>query len=669
MLTPRGLTRATLAVAAATLVVGFIGFRVAAGPEGAAAHLFRAAGLLVLQPHSGPPNRWLEGAYVGAVLFSGLALGSLAIGLSGSAYAWWIGLHSRLRPRRAHAVIVGLGALGMQLLRDLRRGTADRGPAGGRRAVIALEADAGSPHVEEAQRLGALVLHGDGRASALRGKARLRLAREVFVTCGAAGVEVAAAVAGDLGGQPSRRSWGARRQRDRHLRDLQCHVHVADPQLAQVLATNDLLRPGGHAVDVHVFNVLDDAARQLLLREETGLARRDAPHDDEVAHYVLFGFGAIGQTVALHMARLAHFGNRRRLRMTVFVAGAEGGEETLRSFRDRHPAFAPAPGFTLESLVAAGCAADDWACRDHRPAGAAWRSTEPTAVEYAVNAELTVLDGEVDAPAVVERLIADFAPRRGPGVRGAVVLCFDDERRNFRSALRLRTALRQLAAEPSLTLPLPIHAHLPNEHGLASLLAEAADDDFPIHVFGQLGEHGLYERVVRPHIVALAEQIHQAYARSPGAPQGTRIAFADLPADLRRSNEEAAAHADVKLDLLGLRRRTARPGEPLPSLHLDETQRELLAEVEHNRWMAERLVAGWRFGPRDDRSKRREAFRAWPHLAGGDEPAKDARQIEALITALGVLGQTVEPAPAGHPAARRHRPAPAASSEGPGGRR
>jgi hypothetical protein len=619
-----------------------------------------------------PENLWLDLARAGALLFGVLALGTVVLTLSERATCAWFGLRSRLLPRKSHAVIVGLGRVGLQLLRDVRVGGEGARRSGERRPVIVIEPGGHGSATGEARRLGALVLAGDARDSSLRRRARVHLAGEVFITCedDALNMDVVGDVLRDFDEKIVTRSGPHLRERLRRDRHLQCFVHAGSPEFHELLHSNDVLRRQTPGVDVHVFNVHDNAARGLLLDPARGLARTCAPSDAEVAHYVIFGFGATAQTVAMHMARLAHFRNRKRLRLTVFGAFSEGDAEegALHAFRDRHPGFSPGPGFDLEALIDARSQADDWGCRDFRPGAPSWRIEEPTAVEYAVNAEFVDLPGEVDAPDLVERLARRLRPPAGPPVRGGIVMCHDDDRRNFELALRLRGALAQLPDASAPARPVPLFAFLPNERGLASLLERAQSEArFPVFPFGQLESSSSYGQVVRPVTKALAGLIYHAYrtieesrSETGGAARPTvelaqdvtlldgtvdpTALHAEIPALFRTSNEDAAAHADVKLDTIGYRRRPARPGEVPPPVRPTPADVELLAQIEHNRWMAERLVAGWRYGDRDDRGKRRPAFKAWSELVDAHERAKDVSQIRALVSALNAIGQVVEPA-------------------------
>ena len=51
-----------------------------------------------------------------------------------------------------------------------------------------------------------------------------------------------------------------------------------------------------------------------------------------------------------------------------------------------------------------------------------------------------------------------------------------------------------------------------------------------------------------------------------------------------------------------------------------------LAEVEHGRWVAERLLSGWRPGPRDNRLMSHNSIVPWAELSES-EKQKDADQV------------------------------------------
>jgi hypothetical protein len=408
-------------------------------------------------------------------------------------------------------------------------------------------------------------------------------------------------------------------------------------------------------IDFHVFNTRDTAARQLLRDYPKGLARRYAPTDGEVAHYFLFGFGEMGQTVALHMARLAHFRNCRRLRLSIIddFDGDVLAKKARDRFLDHHPGFCPDLSFSLvDPAFRNDTERDAWAYRGARPANPAWRSEDPAVVEYAVNAEFIDMPTNVDAPELMARLGARLTGDQRPHVKAAVVVCFDDDRRNFHAAHQLRDALAR-SLDESLAPLLPIYVYLAADRGL-SLWVESSggkEDRFPLHAFGQLERSAGHEEVVRPVLRELAMRFHDAYMaveaerKGPPATEAERSQTGTtMSPAFRMSNEDAAAHADIKLDAIGYRKERRRPQDAnTPSAAFSASQRELLAHMEHNRWMAERLVSGWRHGAPDDRRKRRPSFRPWEKLHDRSERAKDESQIRALVLAYEAAGCIVVP--------------------------
>ncbi|MBI4870683.1 MAG: hypothetical protein HY814_03860 [Candidatus Riflebacteria bacterium] len=94
----------------------------------------------------------------------------------------------------------------------------------------------------------------------------------------------------------------------------------------------------------------------------------------------------------------------------------------------------------------------------------------------------------------------------------------------------------------------------------------------------------------------------------------------ELPESLKESNRSHAAHIPVKLALVSCDFSPVPPGrEPVP-FEFTAEEVELLARVEHDRWVAERLEAGWRPGPRDPVQK------TTPYLVGWDALTEEVRE-------------------------------------------
>ena len=77
----------------------------------------------------------------------------------------------------------------------------------------------------------------------------------------------------------------------------------------------------------------------------------------------------------------------------------------------------------------------------------------------------------------------------------------------------------------------------------------------------------------------------------------------ELRDDFRESNRQQADHVPIKLRAIGCEAvPLADHREALTAFKAAEI--ELLAELEHTRWNAERRLAGWRYGAPGDKARR-----------------------------------------------------------------
>lgn len=109
----------------------------------------------------------------------------------------------------------------------------------------------------------------------------------------------------------------------------------------------------------------------------------------------------------------------------------------------------------------------------------------------------------------------------------------------------------------------------------------------------------------------LARRLHDAYRASAPEQASANVPWEALPQHLREANHAGLAHLPAKLESAGVslapwfaaRRRLDGDARlsAFPDLGADRPLLMRLAELEHERWMVERLLAGWRHGAvRDD---------------------------------------------------------------------
>lgn len=111
-----------------------------------------------------------------------------------------------------------------------------------------------------------------------------------------------------------------------------------------------------------------------------------------------------------------------------------------------------------------------------------------------------------------------------------------------------------------------------------------------------------------------------------------------LRQDLKESNRQQADHIPEKLKVIGCGVRPASGGED-GVREFSAAEVELLAKMEHDRWMADKMAAGWTYAapPRDDVKKTHPCLEPWEDLAE-EEKDKDRQAVRAipeLLTAAG----------------------------------
>ena len=316
---------------------------------------------------------------------------------------------ARLRFFSGHVVVCGLGRKGLQVAQDfLRLG----------RRVVVIEREDGVDEIRLCRELGAVVLIGDATEASLLQRARLGQARNLVAVTenDLTNVEIA------LRAQALRPDPG-----------LRCFVHLFDLPLGEVFRAHRLFRdvPQSRSVELHVFNVYENGAR-LLLRHCPLERDLGGPDDARTVHLIVVGFGQMGQSLALQAARVGHFANGRRVRVTAVDREVDRRAE---AFRGRHPA--------VPDLV-----------------------------------DLRTIQGDVTRATVLDQ-IRDEAER--PDTLTTLAVCLDDDRISLSCAIQLQRKL------PESTHPLLVR--MSQGAGLASVFEDqigGATWSQTLHPFGMI---------------------------------------------------------------------------------------------------------------------------------------------------------------------------------------
>jgi hypothetical protein len=588
-----------------------------------------------------------------------------------------------------HLVICGYGRIGRSLvasyiedtsrLYDTKKGT-DKG-LGRRRAVVVIDNSLTKDDIEWTKKHGVVVITGDAREKETLQAANVAWAHKVFVSTGEdeVNLEVATQIQ-EISGQ---NSWRLLESTLRWLdrgQDVETvvYVHLIDQEMVDIARPR--LASAGREMRVEVFNTMDRTARLLieelvkipgiqpksLKLKDSVIAQRNAAGKDSCSasievqaipakqacapHIVIFGFDALGQALAYRLAELGHFGDCSIPRITILDRGIR---KKARPFLARFPAFAQP--LSLDDRGAKLFAR-------HYPPGT---PQNPAIIEFVSNADF-VNYLEINDTSLQQRIQLWCAQSTV-----TFVFAFESSRENLVAAERLKAKLNQQKNNSS------VFCWLGDTNGLSNIPDSRLEHSHPI-AFGMCRKAITYSEVTDSWIERLARWINFSYSvpahakdywdvlqrffhrvRTEGAglaitaeehmalekvEKETIVAWRGFEADpntcedFRHSNLSAATHAIVKLALVGIEIvghqdtfQLPRPiGQHRENL-LELSTKENPVVMEHHRWVAERMLRGWVYGPtKINSAKERPQIVDWDSLPDG-EKYKDEKSVEIMI--------------------------------------
>lgn len=327
---------------------------------------------------------------------------------------------------------------------------------------------------------------------------------------------------------------------------LHCHAQVSGVDLRDSLRRHHLPVQDGRC-RVRFVDFFDDAARDVLLMpvpiDHDGVAEADPRQ----VHLVIVGFGAMGLRVAVRAAQLGHFANRRPLRISVIDREARDREQDLLF---RYPAIRQTCELTFHQC--------------------SMQSTQG------------------------QQLIEGWCAQADTVM--SIAVCLDDD------ALALDVSMRLLPVVSGRSIPVSVRMSRPD--GLTSLLMHDVAPPMTtprVRAFGWLDETSigrLLEDDTREQMAKIVQVNFVELAKSQGrkaVDEAVRKWDDLVNEDYKESNRQQVDHIAIKLRAVGLE--VAEAGDPRLEASFRPDEIELLAEMEHARWMAERLLAGWAFAP------------------------------------------------------------------------
>jgi predicted ThiF/HesA family dinucleotide-utilizing enzyme len=430
--------------------------------------------------------------------------------------------------------------------------------------VVAIEQSGDNSLIRTAEELGATVLVGDVTDSDLLRMAGVARAGRIVAICGedATNLEIAVRVR-ELLPDPA----GPDTPRPH------CQVQLTDIALRHSLQHAHAKSGPRRKADALFFDIYESQVRELLERHPLDGAGI-GPDDPRQAHLVIIGFGRLGECLALKAAQMGHYANAKPLRISVIDRSAPLKRDRLFF---RHPAIAQV------------CAIDF----HHQ---------------------------EMESVASREFLLSCCNDKQSIVT---IAVCFDDDCRSLDVGIRLMELSKGFTGTIALRLS--------SNQGMAKVLEYfGADADLPRpKVFGTIHDGCDADDLDNPRQDRMAKAIHENFVLKRTTTERTAAIdpalrpWAELENPLYKdSNRQQADHIGTKLRAIGCE--IAPVSDPRPAVTLTKDDIELLAELEHARWVGERTLAGWTYAP----GKKNVKLKTTPYLVPWSELADEIRQYD-----------------------------------------
>jgi hypothetical protein len=485
---------------------------------------------------SGPGTELIRIGLWLSVAFALATLASLVEGI----FRWIEELARLWTCSRPHDLVCGLGWRGRSFIADT---------AEARISTIAIEATPDESSRELCSRMGVSLIERDATDANVIKKVGIRHLRCAFVSCGSdeVNMQVAHQLAIAAAGKP-----------------FVCCVDLRVEDRFQVLQ-NAL--PVGHRVDLRIFNT--EAVTSRMLLQSQALDRFMASGDAGGADLIVLGDSAMARALIHQSLQQGIFESGKFLRIAWMVNDAT---TVCASFREKYPIYQEASSQNFAGV-----------CR---------ASPEGLWLDYGVLPTVEFFE----LPSSDRALIDAFqigSVLRAANVVTSVIVADSDPAVSASLAHAIAPWLERYRLERDRDVSLSCYYNVWDDI-YRSNIEHAVNKDFPelpIRVFsdfmGKCSKH-----VVRgDDIDRAARRVNGIFSLPPETWRDSEFnqicteLWRSLPEDEKESNRQAAAHAWTK------RRVRSR----LRRLGVDDKAIEAeLAEMEHRRWCAEHLLAGFR---------------------------------------------------------------------------
>jgi hypothetical protein len=478
----------------------------------------------------------------------------------------------RIKKVSNHIVICGIGRKGLELIRDfLANGF----------SVVVIEIDDNNDNISICRESGAFVIIGNATDNEILMQARVQLADKVIAITGNDGANVEIAV-------KTYHLIKNRKEKIQHT--VQCSVQVVNAKLRLLFDKHPVFTDVYDDFEITIFNTYTNSARLLFNRfpiDKKGISKNDIKE----IHLIIVGFGQMGESVLLQAARIGHYANRKKIKITVVDRTADKKAKILQG---------------------------------HYP-----QLTSICDIEF--------ITAEAEDPFILNYISKEC---KAEITETTIIIAMDND------AIALSCALIYMQKIDDNEIPVIVR--MSEETGLAVLLQNEAKNASwisSIYPFGITGEICKIKLLNDDKMDMYARKIHDDYTKQrfkEDIYKNNRnlIPWEKLNPDLKDSNRQQADHIMIKLRAIGC---DFISQEQKTSIFNGFTVEEiqLMACMEHDRWVAERLLAGWTLGAKDTERRISPYLVDWNYLT--DEIKEyDRESVRNIPVILSLAGEKIK---------------------------
>ncbi|MEM8561317.1 MAG: NAD-binding protein [Pseudomonadota bacterium] len=516
-----------------------------------------------------------------------------------------VALYGLLFCKRRFVVVCGIGETGYRIAKDYCLNSDKR--------VVVIDNDPLNAMAADLRNHGAIHICGNAMDPLVLVKSRVAFAKEVFLCTSDDKANIAIAKNAERltrrikEGEVKRLEAIAKRHEpeiggEPPDASLRCFMCVDSPDIYEVFSTHSFFETNSTRFAIRIFNRRETIARNIFRLCAPDLYYRPSGRASEPMHVLFIGFQALIREMILQTALTAHYTDFRLPRVTVLCESRDS--DRVERFQHRHPHLDKTIDLHFVYADPMTIKPDHW------------------------------LDMQTSTPFDV------------------AYVSVKNDVESILSARRLNR-LRRHSELPPLNFVVCLNQQ--------NFLADIIDDDFlpidmskaklpdyePIEYFECLDETITIDVVVNEALDALARTLHNAYLNAQLAKgvslrsNASLIPWSELPVHKKKANQNAAAHVDVKLRIANCEALDVESTEPEAIFPPDELMMELLAQLEHRRWMADKYLAGYSYGEvRDEDRMLHPDLIPWEDLTEEDKQ-KDRDNINQIPILLKLQDQKI----------------------------